>query len=146
MIRTVLRMSVSSIGLLVAAACFSCIALGASSREATTHIYNQQGKHVGAVVGGPTEDWTFGASGECWLTQGSRRIFAALTHTYVGAAVPSSLGRWKVWRGHRLQGTLVRQSTRRWNLYSRGGSFVGYTIGRDGLAAGTARLVFGHCL
>ena len=136
-----------SIGLMLAAASCSCIALGASSRRvATTHIYNQQGKHVGSVVGDP-EEWTFGASGECWLWQARQKIFAEFTHSSVGAAVPfsSSPPRWKVWIGHKLQGTLVRLSSRRWNLYNRRGSFVGYTIGRDGLAAGTARLVFGDC-
>jgi hypothetical protein len=97
-------------------------------------------------VGDPKDGWVFGASGECWVDQfAARKMTAGITHTSVGTAVPISSNRWKVWTGHRLDGILVQQSNRRFNLYNRRGYFVGYTSGRDGLAAGTARLVLGQC-
>ncbi len=49
-------------------------------------------------------------------------------------------------KGHKLRGEVVRYSARRWNLFSRNGRLIGYTIGGDGPAAGTTELLFGRNL
>jgi hypothetical protein len=138
-LRTLVRLSAS----IVAAACLPCFVEAGIASEATTRIYSQQGKQIGSIHGGP-EEWDYGTSTECWLERGrGRRFIAGFTHSSVGAAVPISLTQWKVWEGSRLYGTIRQQSRRRWNLFNRRGYFVGYTSGRDGVAAGLGRLVFG---
>ena len=130
-------------GMGLVAACLPCSVEAGIASEATTRIYSQQGKQVGSIREGP-EEWDYGTSGECWLNTGrGRRVIAGFTHSAVGAAVPISLTQWKIWEGNRLDGTIRQQSRRRWNLYNRRGYFVGYTIGRDGVAAGLGRLIFG---
>jgi hypothetical protein len=99
-------------------------------------------------------NWSYGASGECWVERVGRTIYAGLTHNTFGGARAVSPRKWKVWVGKRLAGLIVWHSRNRWDLIrtSRLNRYdvdmgplgpAGYTIGPDGPVAGTLFLLLG---
>ncbi len=120
-------------------------AKGRPTKSATTVIYNQRGTQVGSITG-EARHWVYGTTGECWVYRAPNLFRVGITHNPWGAALPDGARRWKVWRGHRLMGRIVWHSRNRWDLLSRKSQLIGYTIGRDGPAAGAARLILGTCI
>ena len=133
------------VGLAVIAAGVGATASSQAARTVRTHIYSPRDKSLGFVMG-DAEDWGCGSSGERSLFKAGQKVFVAFTHSLIGAAIPVSPGHWDVWEGHRFRGSIVRRSRLNWNVYNESGAAFGYIIGRDGVAAGAARHVYGSCL
>jgi hypothetical protein len=150
-----LQVVVVSVAVLTLGATTQALARAGSpvSPKSGTVVYNERGEPLITFNGAAGQ---YGASGECWVSQTRTAIYAGITHTTFGGATQLGPHRWKVWVGKRLAGRIVWRSRNRWGLVrtSRENRYgvdqgplgrIGYTIGPDGPAAGTAFLLLGVC-
>jgi hypothetical protein len=114
--------------------------------HALTEIHNLRGKLLGTIErAGDNQNWTNGASLECWVYKTPRGWMAGLTHNTLGGAVATGTNRWKMWKGTKHAGSATRISSTRWTIFNPKGDNVGYAVGPDGGAAATAYLITGIC-
>ena len=106
-----------------------------------TLIYNARGRAVGYVTRTTPNNWNHDRAGELTVWKNRRTFWAALTHHICGGAIPVAAHRWRAWAGKRSPGLIVLRTSRRADLYGRANAKIGYTIGPDPVAAGTARLL-----
>ncbi len=121
------------------------IALTSSIRTA---IYNRSGKFL-CTVFRRTGWWAVEHSyGELWIEANRGRLEAHFTHNLDGWARPTAPGRWNVVAAvndggpYRFYGRIIRRPSNRWSFSNTRGHVLGYTVGPDGPAAGTAALIF----
>jgi hypothetical protein len=123
--------------------------IGGTSTSVRTAYLDRSGKFLCAIYRKPHGWWAVEHSyGELWISYSGGRLEADFTHHLDGWARPVTPSRWKVvaaatdYGPYRFYGRIIRQSANRWNFSNVSGHLLGYTLGPDGPAAGTAALVF----
>jgi hypothetical protein len=114
-----------------------------------TAMYNRSGKYLCAVYRWPHGWWGVEhGSAELWIQDRAGRLEADFTHHLDGWARPVAPGRWNMVAAvndagpYRFYGRIIRRPSNRWSFSNTTGHVLGYTVGPDGPAAGTAALIF----
>ena len=117
----------------------------------TTVFYDHHGKYLCAVF--RRAGWWEVKHGydEIWIETNGRRLEAHFTHHLDGWAQRRSPSQWNMWNvfasanerpPYKFYGRIVWRARNRWIFSDASGHVLGYTLGPDGPAAGTAALIF----
>jgi hypothetical protein len=122
-----------------------------TSSGPTTAFYDRRGKYLCAVFRGDGSWEVKHGANEIWIETNGRRLEAHFTHHLDGWAQRRSPGQWNMWNvfasasahpPYKFYGRIVWRARHRWTFSDASGHILGYTLGPDGPAAGTAALIF----